>query len=620
MSVTDGPGDGRRGPVVAGIDDDPEQSSAVLRWAGVEASGRGLTLRIVHAHSWPGASFVGARPPLRSELAWQDDQATADGVVAAAVEQVREHHPGLVVSGAAIEGRPVQVLVREAEAAELLVIGSRALNPFAAYLVGSVGLQLVRHAACPVLVVRPGLTEPDASGPVTVALNIEDPSPAAFDVAMAEARNRGIGLDVIGYARPTAVFSQAREALLADPDAQATRLAELLRRWHAPTSGVAVRILLCTDRPAAELVRVSSGCTLIVVDRDGTGAAFGSAFGAVSAALLRHASCPVIVVGAAPEALAADPAPAQQRAADESVVATPAVPIGGVLPIVVGISGSRDTDEAALQWAAAEAQRRAKPITLVGAWEWGITRATPAASDREPVIGLADLREAASAAVSAAADQLRALDPALVISERVVQAYPSDALLTEHASVIVLGSRRLGPLSSFLLASVGTDLIHRAHCPVVVTRGPGRLEGEPGQLVVGVDGGPGSAVLLEFAFAEASLRRRALSVILVLNAPSRGARRRLVGADEQFQQARVQLAEAMAGRSADHPDVAVHTAVVKGHPATVLLEQSDGQEMLIVGCRTASPVSGSLPGAVTHNVLHHANCPVAVVPLRSVRS
>lgn len=619
--MTGGPVEAGRGLVVAGIDDDPEQSSAVLRWAGVEASGRGASLRIVHAHSWPAAGFVGARPLLRSELAWQYDHAAAEALVAAAVEQVRGRHPELRVSGAAIEGRPVQVLHAEAEGATLLVIGSRALNPFAAYLMGSVGLRMVRQADCPVLVVRPGPAAPDAAGPVTVALNIDQPSSATFDLAMAEARRHGTRVDVIGYAGPTPVTSSVSESPPSDPDAQAARLAELLRRWQQPASGVEVRILRCTDRPAAELVRASADCTLIVVERESNG--FGNAFGAVGAALLRHASCPVIVVGHGHVhgSETTTPAPMRRRPADEPDAATRTWPVDSVLPIVVGISGSRDTDEAALQWAANEAQRRATPITLVGAWEWGITRATPTATDRAPVIGLADLRAAASAAVRAAADQLHALDPALVLSERIVQSYPSDALLAEPASIIVLGSRRLGPLSSFLLASVGTDLIHRAHCPVVVTRGPGRLDSEPGQIVVGVDGGPDSAAILEFAFAEASLRCRALSVILVLGAgPSSGLRRRSAAADDHAERARVQLAEVMAGRSADHPDVSVHTAVVKGHPASVLLEQSDGQEMLVVGCRTTSPVSGALPGAVTHNVLHHANCPVGVVPLRAPRN
>jgi nucleotide-binding universal stress UspA family protein len=54
--------------------------------------------------------------------------------------------------------------------------------------------------------------------------------------------------------------------------------------------------------------------------------------------------------------------------------------------------------------------------------------------------------------------------------------------------------------------------------------------------------------------------------------------------------------------------------VVGGSPAAALVEESSGADLLVVGAhRSGSPLGPHL-GRVTHAVLHHARCPVAVVP------
>jgi nucleotide-binding universal stress UspA family protein len=42
--------------------------------------------------------------------------------------------------------------------------------------------------------------------------------------------------------------------------------------------------------------------------------------------------------------------------------------------------------------------------------------------------------------------------------------------------------------------------------------------------------------------------------------------------------------------------------------------QSAAQHLLVVSSRTRHAVAGTLLGSVTQNVLHHATCPVAVIP------
>jgi nucleotide-binding universal stress UspA family protein len=56
---------------------------------------------------------------------------------------------------------PAGVLLRQAEQAQLLVVGSRGRGEYAGLALGSVSNAVVHRAACPVAVVRP-----DASGRV----------------------------------------------------------------------------------------------------------------------------------------------------------------------------------------------------------------------------------------------------------------------------------------------------------------------------------------------------------------------------------------------------------------------------------------------------------------------
>jgi nucleotide-binding universal stress UspA family protein len=76
---------------------------------------------------------------------------------------------------------------------------------------------------------------------------------------------------------------------------------------------------------------------------------------------------------------------------------------------------------------------------------------------------------------------------------------------------------------------------------------------------------------------------------------------------------RTQLSERLAVAREKHPDVAVTEWVHRGDAVRVLVEQSAGAALTVVGSRGSGGFTGLLLGSVSHGVLHLADSPVAVV-------
>ena len=152
--------------VVVGVDGSAG-SQAALRFALEEAAVRETGVRVVSAllppQYWPEAYGISAPPTVderKAELR-QAARRMVDEVVAGrpdlAVVPVELHE---------VQGQPAGVLIEQSRGADLLVVGHRGRGGFASALLGSVGLQCVLHAQCPVTVVRPARvqeTEPEAA-------------------------------------------------------------------------------------------------------------------------------------------------------------------------------------------------------------------------------------------------------------------------------------------------------------------------------------------------------------------------------------------------------------------------------------------------------------------------
>ncbi|GAA1784400.1 hypothetical protein GCM10009748_18050 [Agromyces lapidis] len=139
--------------VVVGVDGS-RPSIHALAWAVREARLRRGTLRVLTAWDYPAviAGMDGVLDVSHIEDATRRTQSVALSKVA---------HDDVPVSAEVLRGSPGSVLVEASVHADLIVIGSRGLGGFGGLLLGSVSAQVARHAACSVLVVRPGEDLPD---------------------------------------------------------------------------------------------------------------------------------------------------------------------------------------------------------------------------------------------------------------------------------------------------------------------------------------------------------------------------------------------------------------------------------------------------------------------------
>jgi nucleotide-binding universal stress UspA family protein len=287
-------------------------------------------------------------------------------------------------------------------------------------------------------------------------------------------------------------------------------------------------------------------------------------------------------------------------------------------PVVVGLDGSPASGTAA-RWAAREAAARHVPVLLLHSWttqplDVPIAREAPGGQRR----GTRTLRRAEA--------ELLHCHPDLDITTELVSQPAAQALLglAESASLLVIGSRGLGSVTSFLLGSISLRVLGAAPCPAVTVRagdpaaeaGSERPAGDGrDEIVVGVQEiGTESDTLLEFAFAEAHARGHRVHAVRAVQpaGPTVPASLARAAADEEAQ--RVVLTTAVAPWRAKFPGVPVTEEIVRGSAVHALLSASAHSRLTVVGRHLRPTHRAWKLGPVAHGALHHLPCPVAVVP------
>ncbi|MGW6268422.1 MULTISPECIES: universal stress protein [unclassified Streptomyces] len=282
--------------------------------------------------------------------------------------------------------------------------------------------------------------------------------------------------------------------------------------------------------------------------------------------------------------------------------------------ITAGVDGSPES-LAASDWAAREALRRDVPLRLIHAFD------QPEERSRLPEIEVPFRRE--SGALDRAARQFSDAYPALEIVREQVSGEPARSLTAaaESSALLVLGSRGFGALAGVLVGSVALTVAARSACPVVLVRTAGRPLGEPEEptdepgppVVLGLDLERPCDELLEFAFATAAGRRAPLHVVhawsmpLVPSADAADA----AGATEPGVLKSRHLTAALTPWRHTFPGVQVTERLVHGLAGHHLVKSAADACLLAVGRRVPA---GAHLGRTAHSVIHHARCPVAIVP------
>jgi nucleotide-binding universal stress UspA family protein len=290
------------------------------------------------------------------------------------------------------------------------------------------------------------------------------------------------------------------------------------------------------------------------------------------------------------------------------------------VPIVAGTDGSEES-LAAVAWAATEAVRRATPLCIVHVLDPGHG---PAASHAQPLrhdpAGRLrhGLQHRARSALGKAPRRAAGAAPGVDMHAAALIGRAEQVLtaLTARAPLLVIGTRGAGGYPGLRVGSVALHVACRARCPVVVTP----MESRPvlDEIVVSTDDGDLATAALEFGFGEADVRGARLTALHAWEDPRAG---RLDGHPDWLLSvgppndgAAALLADQVTPWRDRYPGVSVNESTVHGHPGRVLALASRGADLVVVGGRHGDLAPEPGLARVSYEMLHHACCPVALVP------
>ncbi|MFD0418706.1 universal stress protein [Streptomyces sp. NPDC127108] len=277
--------------------------------------------------------------------------------------------------------------------------------------------------------------------------------------------------------------------------------------------------------------------------------------------------------------------------------------------LCTGVDGSPES-LAAARWAAAEAVLRDARLHLIHVADHGPNEPGPAG---------AVARRRARLVLDEAEEQVRSVCPSVRLSDEHAGGPATAALLraADDAVMTVLGSRGLGAVKGLLVGSVAQGVLARTVRPAVLVRAAERQSNDA--VVLGIDVAEQCDEVIDFAFSSALAHRAPLRVVHAWHDPSPAdidpGDRALAEQPKRVREWQGFVDAVLRPWRLKHPDVAVTETVEKGHPAPMLLDAATDAGLLVVGRHVREhPHIGSQTGSVTHHVIHHATCPVAVVP------
>jgi nucleotide-binding universal stress UspA family protein len=284
------------GTIVVGVDGSPSSQEAVA-WGARQAELDHRTLTLLHAYHLENAAWV-AQAGLDQNVILESLKESGMTVLGRARRAAEAVAPGVEVDEYIVRADPRDALGLASRTAAMLVVGSRGHGRVASMLLGSVGLSLVRHSCCPVVVLRPHVAE--ARHGVLVGTDGSSDTLPALQHAYGLAASRHLPLSVLTFGAGFPWFGD-RDASPDDLEMQ-RRVERWLAELGAKFPDVAVSVRHIEDPEARALVQTAEQMDAVVVGSHHEGVLASALGRALAVAVVEHAPTTVVVVPEGPGA------------------------------------------------------------------------------------------------------------------------------------------------------------------------------------------------------------------------------------------------------------------------------------------------------------------------------
>lgn len=290
-------------------------------------------------------------------------------------------------------------------------------------------------------------------GNIVVAVDGSDASRTAVKWAANTANKRGVPLRLASsYVMPQYLYAEGMvppQELFDELQSETLEKIEDARKIALEVApDIKIGHTIAEGSPIDMLLEMSKEATMVVMGSRGLGGLSGMVLGSVSAAVVSHAYCPVVVVR-------------EDNPVNENTKYG---------PVVIGVDGS-EVSQKATEYAFAEANARAAELVAVHTW-----------MDMQVQASLAGLAAAQAQWEEVEQEQKALLDerlaplvekyPNVEVKKVITRDRPVRALtdVAEGAQLLVVGSHGRGGFKGMLLGSTSRALLQAAPCPMMVVR------------------------------------------------------------------------------------------------------------------------------------------------------
>lgn len=288
---------------------------------------------------------------------------------------------------------------------------------------------------------------------IVVAVDGSGASNNAVRWAANTALKRGLPLRLAtSYTMPQYLYAEGMvppDELFADLQSESMETIEKAREIaHEVAPGILIGHTIAEGSPIDMLLEMSSDVTMLVLGSRGLGGLSGMVLGSVSAAVVSHAHCPVVVVR-------------------ENNLVTEETKYG---PVVVGVDGS-EVSQHATEYAFEEAAARGAELIAVHTWmdmqaQSSLVGMSAAQSQWD------EIEQQQRELLSERLEPLMEKFPDVVVKKVITRDRPVRALAeqAEGAQLLVTGSHGRGGFRGMLIGSTSRALLQSAPCPMMVVR------------------------------------------------------------------------------------------------------------------------------------------------------